>query len=248
MQELERNLWWNKQNVTNGVALFLILLGLALGGEGLNPILSMGLFALSGAVTNWLAVYMLFEKIPGLYGSGVIPERFEDFKTGIHNLMMQQFFTPERVGQFLRESSVEGSLLASGADSLLEQIDTDKAFRTMVSVIEDSSFGPMLAMAGGPAALEPLKEPFLQKLRAMLREVLTTPELTEAVHAHLRQDAAGDVMAERIDAIVRQRLDELTPQRVKEIIEDMIRAHLDWLVVWGGVFGGVIGLISGLVF
>ncbi|MEC8594491.1 MAG: DUF445 domain-containing protein, partial [SAR324 cluster bacterium] len=34
------------------------------------------------------------------------------------------------------------------------------------------------------------------------------------------------------------------PERVKEIVEDMIRQHLDWLVVWGGVFGGLIGLLT----
>jgi len=35
---------------------------------------------------------MLFEKIPFLYGSGVIELRFKDFKSGIKNLVMSQFF------------------------------------------------------------------------------------------------------------------------------------------------------------
>ena len=48
-----------------------------------------GLFAFSGAITNWLAIHMLFEKVPGLYGSGVIPARFEEFKLAIKNLMME---------------------------------------------------------------------------------------------------------------------------------------------------------------
>ena len=51
-----------------------------------------GLFALSGGLTNWLAIYMLFEKVPLLYGSGVIPNRFEEFKNGIKNLIMNEFF------------------------------------------------------------------------------------------------------------------------------------------------------------
>jgi len=34
---------------------------------------------------------------------------------------------------------------------------------------------------------------------------------------------------------------------VKDIIQKMIRAHLGWLVVWGGVIGGLIGLIKCLV-
>ena len=52
-----------------------------------------GLFALSGGLTNWLAIHMLFEKVPLLYGSGVIPNRFEDFKNGIKNLIMNEFFS-----------------------------------------------------------------------------------------------------------------------------------------------------------
>ena len=47
-----------------------------------DQIRSMGFFALSGAVTNWLAIHMLFERVPGLYGSGVIPLHFQDFKKG----------------------------------------------------------------------------------------------------------------------------------------------------------------------
>ncbi|HIC12831.1 MAG TPA: DUF445 domain-containing protein, partial [Sulfurimonas sp.] len=29
-----------------------------------------------------------------------------------------------------------------------------------------------------------------------------------------------------------------------EMVQKLIKEHLDWLVVWGGVFGGLIGLIS----
>ena len=46
----------------------------------------------------------------------------------------------------------------------------------------------------------------------------------------------------RVEQIVDQRLDELTPVQVKNIIQEMIRKHLGWLVVWGGVVGGFIGI------
>ena len=36
-------------------------------------------------------------------------------------------------------------------------------------------------------------------------------------------------------------------QKLKEIIQDMIKKHLGWLVVWGGVFGGLIGLIAAVL-
>ena len=67
-----------------------------------DQLLAVGLFATSGAFTNWLAIHMLFERVPGLYGSGVIPARFEEFKSGIHTLIMEQFFTIEKGGSVLR--------------------------------------------------------------------------------------------------------------------------------------------------
>ena len=37
---------------------------------------------------------------------------------------------------------------------------------------------------------------------------------------------------------------ELTPERVKSLMEEVIRVHLGWLIVWGNVFGSLIGLVS----
>ena len=45
-----------------------------------------------------------------------------------------------------------------------------------------------------------------------------------------------------IEKIIDERLNELTPLMVKEIVQKLIKEHLDWLVVWRGVSGGVIGL------
>jgi Na+/H+ antiporter NhaD/arsenite permease-like protein len=46
---------------------------------------------------------------------------------------------------------------------------------------------------------------------------------------------------------VNLRLEELTPKMVKEIVQDMIKEHLGWLVIWGAVFGGLIGLASAVI-
>ena len=88
----------NKSFITNVLTISVIAMGYLLSNA---LIFTVGLFATSGAITNWLAVHMLFEKVPGLYGSGVIPARFEDFKDGIRELMMQQFFTEENIDRFL---------------------------------------------------------------------------------------------------------------------------------------------------
>ncbi len=51
----------------------------------------------------------------------------------------------------------------------------------------------------------------------------------------------------KLEGLIDQRLNQMTPQTVKEIIQDMIRKHLGWLVVWGCAFGGLIGLIVTVV-
>ena len=40
------------------------------------------------------------------------------------------------------------------------------------------------------------------------------------------------------------RLQELTPEKVKTLMEEVIRTHLGWLIVWGNIFGGGIGVIT----
>lgn len=221
----------NKSIVTNVLAAAVALLGLVIPDHG-EIVTMTGLFALSGGVTNWLAVHMLFEKIPGLYGSGVIPASFEDFKGGIRHLIMSEFFTREHIERFLQSS-------APPADSIASKVDFDRVFEGLAEAIEGSSMGSMLAMVGGRKALEPLREPVKQKMDEILAEVMAS--------ATTDNDGLVDSLSEQIGHIIDQRLAELTPQHVKTIVEDMIRQHLGWLVVWGGVFGGLIGFIVALV-
>lgn len=231
----------NKSSVTNLIALVLVIIG----HFSAQPILfAVGLFALSGAVTNWLAIHMLFEKVPGLYGSGVIPARFEDFKIGIRELMMKQFFTKENIDRFLSDD--KGGAASINLEPVIEKVDLNPAFDGLVDVIENSQFGGMLAMVGGSEALQPMREPFIERMKNTVKDITQTDDF----HANLRESLEGDSniahMQEKVSDIIRQRLDELTPQLVKEIIQEMIRTHLGWLVVWGGVFGGVIGFIAAL--
>ena len=226
----------NKSIVTNLLASIVMLTGYYFG----HPVvMTVGLFAVSGAITNWLAIHMLFEKVPGLYGSGVIPARFEDFKAGIRELMMMQFFTEENIDRFL--SDAEGHAAHFDLEPVIKNIDLEPAFASLVSVIKESSFGNMLGMVGGEAALQPLKEPFQEKMRVSLVEISQGEEFDSLLRSEIERPDVLSEMRSKIESIIEQRLDELTPQLVKEIIQKMIREHLGWLVVWGGVFGGLIG-------
>lgn len=232
----------NKSLVINFIALFLAVLGFILDH---TLILTIGLFALSGAITNWLAIHMLFEKVPGLYGSGVVPARFEDFKTGIRSLMMTQFFTEENIDRFL--SNKAGQPQDLHLAPVIQKIDLEPAFNTLVKVIMESSFGSMLGMFGGQDALTPLRDPFIKNMKISLIEMTQTDTFLALLREELEQPDVMTDIREKVEDIIEQRLQELTPQLVKTIVQNMIKEHLGWLVVWGGVFGGVIGLIASLL-
>jgi hypothetical protein len=234
----------NKSLWTNVVAAAVVVSGIVFKLEILQMT---GMFALSGAITNWLAIYMLFEKVPGLYGSGVIPSRFEDFKCGIKSMIMGQFFTAENIEKFFASATGNGNHSAL-VQKVNGAIDYDLIFDRLVEAIMASSFGSMLGMFGGEGALKPLRDPFKEKMEVTVVEILESNKFKTAF-AGGNADSTGlsDSIVSKVEGIVDARLDELTPQMVKEIIQEMIRKHLGWLVVWGGVFGGLIGLITALM-
>lgn len=232
----------NKSVITNSLAIFVVITGIVIKNE---LILNVGLFALSGAVTNWLAIHMLFEKVPGLYGSGVIPARFEDFKLAIRNLMMEQFFTEENIDRFLRVS--DGVKPDLHLAPVIEKVDLSPSFDALIKVIMESSFGGMLGMFGGKEALTPLKEPFIINMKQSLIDMTQTESFLDLLRDELEQPDVMNDIREKVEDIIAKRLEELTPQLVKEIIQEMIKQHLGWLVVWGGVFGGIIGFLAALI-
>ncbi|VAW98686.1 FIG00657639: hypothetical protein [hydrothermal vent metagenome] len=229
----------NKNIATNVIALLICIAGIALKS---NIVLTIGLFSLSGAITNWLAIHMLFEKVPGLYGSGVIPARFEDFKRGIRELMMTQFFTEENIDRLL--SGDNGNMPDLHLAPVIEKVDLSPSFDGLIKVIMESSFGGMLGMFGGQDALIPLKEPFISSMKQSLIELTQQPTFMALLKDEIEQPDVLTELRDKVEHIVEQRLNELTPKLVKEIIQTMIKEHLGWLVVWGGVFGGLIGLVA----
>ena len=232
----------NKSFLTNSLAVLLVIAGFVTRNQ---LVLTIGLFALSGALTNWLAIHMLFEKVPGLYGSGVIPARFEDFKAAIRNLMMEQFFTEENIDRFLRVS--DGVKPDLHLTPVIEKVDLSPSFDALIKVIMESSFGGMLGMFGGQEALTPLKQPFIDNMKQSLIDMTQSESFLELLRDELEQPDVMKDIREKVEEIIEKRLNELTPQLVKEIIQEMIKQHLGWLVVWGGVFGGLIGLLAALI-
>ena len=108
----------SKSLITDLFSLLLIGVSFFIPSPYHDAMLFTGLFALSGAITNQLAIHMLFEKVPFLYGSGVIEKNFTVFKESIREMIMKQFFSKEQLGEFFskEEEKIDLRPLVEGAD------------------------------------------------------------------------------------------------------------------------------------
>lgn len=232
----------NKSFITNFIAVIFIVLSYFINSEYSSFLLFTGLFALSGALTNQLAIHMLFERVPLLYGSGVIPARFEAFKESIKNLMMSQFFTQEQLNNFFKNEEKKIDL-----EPIIQETDFSPAFDALSKTVMESSFGGMLGMFGGESALDGLREPFSLKMKEATIKIVKSEAFNDTLSNHMQDSSLSSDLIDSIEDVIDSRLDELTPQMVKEIVQKLIKEHLSWLVVWGGFFGGVIGFISSFI-
>jgi uncharacterized membrane protein YheB (UPF0754 family) len=233
----------NKSLISNLITIVIIFVGVFIQN---NIVLSVGLFALSGSLTNTIAIHMLFHKVPLFYGSGVIEQRFEHFKSTIQNLIMKQFFSKDNLDKFFN-NEINSNHKMIDLHNVIEKTDFAPAFESLKDAVMESSFGGMLGMFGGEKALEPLEEPFTIKMKKAINTIVHTQSFQDTLKQSLQTSNISDTIYDKLTIVVQNRLDELTPKMTKEIIEDMIKEHLGWLVVWGAVFGGLIGLVGAFV-
>ena len=231
----------NKSFLTDFVSIVIIGVSFAIPEPYRHWCLMTGLFAFSGAITNQIAIHMLFEKVPLFYGSGVIELRFESFKTSIKNLMMEQFFTKEQLDAFFANEEQKLDLTP-----VIEEVDITPAFEALKKTVLESSLGSMLSMFGGASMLDKFKEPFLEKLKVTIIDIAKSDDFQQKIAQNIKNSSLTNDMLSNIEQMIDARLDVLTPKMVKEIVQNFIKEHLGWLVVCGGFFGGLIGLISAM--
>jgi len=231
----------NKSLVTNLLSGVIIGASFALPQPYDQMLLYAGLFALSGAITNQIAIHMLFEKVPGLYGSGVIERNFGIFKESIGSMVMEQFFTDGKISDMLDSFDMSIEL-----EPIIDNADFSVAFEALTQSVMESKFGSMVQMVGGEGVFDALEEPFIKKLKSALHTIINSESFKKQLLAESKKQETSDLIRAKIKNLVDTRLDDLSPRMVKELVSKLIKNHMGWLVVWGGVFGGIIGLVSSL--
>jgi len=229
----------SKSTITDTISIALIGVSYYLPQPYHTPILYTGLFAISGAVTNQLAIHMLFNRVPLLYGSGVIENNFEAFKKSIKNMIMTQFFSKEQLNRFFQSEEKKIDLAP-----LVESADFKPAFTALKQSVMESKLGDALNLFGGEKALDPLAEPFEKKLKSAVVGIVSSKAFKQQLNHHLQNSSLNDDLIKSIDNLITKRLNDLTPKMVNDLVHELIHTHLGWLVIWGGVFGGLIGLGS----
>lgn len=238
----------NKGDISNcitaviaGVGLFLVLND-STDGDAAEYIFAFGLFGFSGGITNWLAVKMLFDKVPGLIGSGVIPERFEEIRAAVKNTIMRTFFDQGFIKKYVKEAAgdiVEKFGLQEKITKFLMSEKGEEMLMKKMGEQRQSDLGLMLAMVnidiGGPMMVNKVR----QELVIMAGEI--GPLITALLDP---EELPIDQLRDEVNKLMTAKLNELDADKVKILMEEVIRKHLGWLVVWGNVFGGVIGIIS----
>jgi len=250
-----KDLWCNISFLSNCTSFSILVLGIILsntvgkdsatGHTFSRYVLSFGLFAFAGGITNWLAVKMLFDKVIFLYGSGVIPRRFVEIRTALKEMIMTSFFDEEYMRDYMQNNNDNTVDIEKAC---YELIASDKMSTMMDKKLNEQLQNPLVVimMAGfgiqNPASLIPLVKPMLMNFAKGM-----VPDIQKSINEALEKKA-GDAkkMRKKIDTLLEDRLQYLTADAVKKLLENVIRRHLHWLVIWGNVFGGFIGFISAL--
>ena len=117
-------------------------------------------------------------------------------------------------------------------------IDFESLYEQLVKEIMVSPAGTLVMMIGGETALKPLKDPIINKMKDFIQELADS-------NLEIKKDNIESFILEA-EKIITVKVNKLTPIMVRKIVQDIIKKHLGWLVVWGGVFGGIIGLITNI--
>jgi len=237
---------FTKGNVANAITFIIMIIGLVLVAIWPNTlpyqyILAFGLFGFAGGITNWLAIKMLFDKIPGLIGSGIIEDRFVEIRETVKDIIMKTFFSADYLENYLSQKTEQllGSFdIEAKLKELLESPVVDEIIDTKLEELTQRPEGMWLSMMGVESKqLKPMIKPFILGMGSDVAPmILKNFDSSKLLNI--------EKIRTEIDVLLTTKLEALEAKHVKKLLEGVMRKHLGWLVVWGNVFGGLIGLVT----
>ncbi|XP_063692530.1 uncharacterized protein LOC134824551 isoform X2 [Bolinopsis microptera] len=205
-------------------------------------LLSIGLFAFSGGFTNWIAIQMLFYKIPLIYGSGVLRRRYKAIRCAMKDMILGTFFQPEFLNKYIPQKLREAAAEADVENKINLFLNTETGQKIIEDKIDQISASPegqlVESMDINVGTFKPLIKPVI---------VSFLSDLGPSVLNHLIEPDNGalnlDKLRDELNRYMCERMLEVTPQMIQDIMYTVVLQYLGWLIVWGCVFGGVMGVI-----
>lgn len=234
--EYWRVMFTNPGNISNMIGMAIMISGFAvwIATDKKNKtgyyLRSIGLQAFAGGLTNWIAIQMLWNKIPYLAGTGIILEKYDEIRDALKETVMTTFFDETYLNWYVK-------------DKLLS-INYVEVTKTLVNkhnaheiILEAAVKDPNLRALVGPS-LKPLIVKTVMKMEPQIKGAIKKVNLVQQLSSARKQ----------IDDMLEGKLQIMTPPRVKSLMEDLIASELYWLIVWGNIFGGGLGLIGAILF
>ncbi|RXJ72006.1 DUF445 domain-containing protein [Veronia nyctiphanis] len=187
---------------------------------------------------------MLFEKVPGLYGSGVIQNKFVEIRQNAKTMILDEFFSSDNVVKYIEKKSHDSAGIGTYLANMVNKFDFNPLFDAFIRRVNEGPLGVLLGLSGTTPNMDAFREPVIKNIRESLEEFCYEPNFQASLIKGLTEPEVGAGIVNQIEELIDKRLSELTPEIVKDLTHSIIHEHLGWLVVWGGIFGGLVGIVS----
>lgn len=208
-----------------------------------NYVLSAGVFGLAGGGTNWLAIVMLFYRIPLLYGSGVFYRQHKQIRDVIKLIVLQMLFDSEHIENYITKRIRQFSSNVHIVDNITQALNSEETDRIIDKSLDrlfsqpESYYLDVLGLSR--EQIRPMIKPSVISLCAESAPFV----LGTVTESDKEQAISVPRFREEMDRYLSWRVEELTGRRVGRLMRTLMYQHLGWVVVWGSIFGIISGVI-----
>nr|XP_006825147.1 PREDICTED: uncharacterized protein LOC102804320 [Saccoglossus kowalevskii] len=206
---------------------------------------AVGIFGFAGGLTNWIAVKMIFFRIPGIPGSGIISRHFIEIRHCLSGIVLESFFDKEFLSEYLKDKYEDFAEAINLDECLNEVMKTEKMNDILNKCIDEILTKPEGIHAQSSTSSE--KDSVHKKiiLKQILEKVCldNLPLLVKDIKSLV---VSGENIRQQLEILLKTKENRMTANQVNKITKNLIGHHLSWLIIWGSIFGALIGLITEL--
>ncbi|XP_070575839.1 uncharacterized protein [Ptychodera flava] len=180
---------------------------------------AIGIFGFSGGAANWVAIKLVFYRIPGLIGSGVIPRHYMEIKQRIKSMVIEIFFEQEFLSRYLAEKGDAFLSAINLEDQMKETTESghmdvliDKQIKMMVTEPE----GAMFKMVGMDST----------KLKSFVKSLICSisNQITHRLLVSFKNSThfTAEHIRHEVEAMIVTRMENITAKQVIKIVEELV--------------------------